>query len=291
MSEGEGRPLELVEPQMSLVQQQEHAALDVQVTTAKTYPRSVQEFQADLEAWCTLSADVADECFFSKPQGGSNIIGPSIRFAELVQAAYKNLNVDAKVVGEDDGHVILEATCRDMERNIASRSQVRRSIIGRNGQRYQQSVVDNTINAGMAIARRNVLFQVVPKALWQPIWQKARAVALGDAETFSARRTAILGELRTLGVNMENVKHFLGGSQPKDIDADELLMLRLKLKAIKAKEVTIEVAFAAPTKPDPEAAKESVTAAGQALKKANNGAPSAEEQAEILEREREEGGG
>jgi len=287
----EARTMELVEPvSMSIVQQQEHAALDVQVTTAKAYPRSVQEFQADLEAWCTLSADVADECFFSKPQGGSSIIGPSIRFAELVQAAYKNLNVDAKVIGEDDGHIIVEATCRDMERNIASRSQVRRSIIGRTGQRYQQSVVENTINAGMAIARRNVIFQTVPKALWQPIWQKARAVALGDAETFSARRTAILGELRTLGVNMENVKHFLGGKQPKDIDADELLMLRLKLKAINAKEVTMDVAFPAPTKPDPAAAKESVTAAGEALKNAaTNGAPSAEEQAEIIAGEREEG--
>jgi len=289
----EARTMDLVEPvSMSLVQQQEHAALDVQVSTAKAYPRSVQEFHADLEAWCTLNQETADECFYAKPVDGKKMVGPSIRFGELVQAAYKNLNVDTKVVGEDDGHVVVEATCRDMERNIASRSQVRRSILTRTGQRYQQHMVETTINAGMAIARRNVIFQTVPKALWKPIWNKALAVAKGDMETFEQRRSETLKALKDLGVDMKNMSAFLGGKERKDIDATDLILLRQKLTALEAHELTTEAAFPAPTKPDPEAAKESVTAAGEALKNASsNGAPSAEEQAEIFAREKEEGNG
>lgn len=289
----EARTMELVSPEsMSLVQQQEHAALDVQVSTAKAYPRSVQEFHADLEAWCTLNQETADECFYAKPVDGKKMVGPSIRFGELVQAAYKNLNVDTRVSGEDDGHVVLEATCRDMERNIASRSQVRRSILTKEGKRYKQHMVETTINAGMAIARRNVIFQTVPKALWKPIWNKALAVAKGDMATFEKRRGETLTALKDLGVDMKNMSAFLGGKQTKDIDATDLILLRQRLASIQEHEMTPESAFPAPTKPDPEAAKDSVTAAGEALKNASsNGAPSAEEQADIIAREREEGNG
>lgn len=293
MSEEEARTMELVgNESMSIVRQQEHAALDVQVSTAKAYPRSVHEFQSDLEAWSTLNQDTADECHYAKPVDGKKIIGPSIRFGELVQAAYKNLNVDTKVIGEDDGHVIVEATCRDMERNIASRSQVRRSILTKTGQRYKQHMVETTINAGMAIARRNVIFQTVPKALWKPIWDKALAVSKGDMATFEKRRGETLTALKDLGVDMKNMSAFVGGKQTKDIDATDLILLRQRLKAIQANEMTPEVAFPTPTKPDPEAAEESRTAAGEALKKASeNGAPSADEQAEIIAREKEEGSG
>jgi len=279
MSEGEARTMELVEPvSMSIVQQQEHAALDVQVSTAKAYPRSIQEFQSDLESWCTLNQETADECFFAKPVDGKKILGPSIRFGELVQAAYKNLTTDAKVIGEEDGHVIVEATCRDMERNIASRSQVRRSILTKAGKRYPQHLVELTINAGMAIARRNVIFQTVPKALWKPLWNKALATAKGDMATFETRRGEILQALKENGVDMKNMSAFLGGKEPKDIDATDLILLRQRLTSIQEHEMTPEAAFPAPTKPDPETAKASVTAAGEALKKAGEtGAPSAEE--------------
>jgi len=266
-------PLEAVIPEiiessaLSVIERQDSAALDVQVNTAKTYPRSVQKFQADLEAWATMDERVADECFFVKPVGAEKIIGPSIRFAELVQASYGNLITDARLILEDTDSILVEGTCRDLERNTASRSQVRRSIIGRNKKRFPQHVVENQILGGMAIARRNAIFQVVPKALWIGIWDQARAVSVGDVETFAARRIETVKALRDLGCNMEHVKAYCGGKDSKDLDADSLLRLKMKRRAIEGGEVTAAAAFPPPM-PDPEVAEQSVSDATKALKNA-----------------------
>ncbi len=250
---------------MSVVRAQESAALDVQVSTAKAYPRSIQRFQSDLESWATLNEEIADECFYAKPQGGQTIIGPSVRFAELIQSAYGNLMVESRVIGEEDGHVIVEATCRDVERNTARRDQVRRPILTKAGKRFATHMIEQTINAASAIAGRNAIFKVVPKALWWQIYQKARQVAVGDAKTFGDRRDAALAYLKDMGATEERILHYLGDKKVKDLDADDLIALRLKVKTIKEDGVSVDDAFPAPKGPDPKQAKESAAAAGDAI--------------------------
>lgn len=239
---------------------QEAAALDVQVSTAKAYPRSVQRFQSDLEAWCTLSRDTAIECFFSMPRDGQQIIGPSVRFAELILAAYGNIVVDSQIIEEGREFVVVSATCRDLERNIANRAQVRRNITKRGGRRYSQTMIETTIQAASAIARRNAIFQTVPKALWSPLYNKARKVAHGDDATFSQRRGDVTKAIRAAGCNMDNVKAFVGGKDNKDLTKDEVLLLEIKLKQIDANEISAADAFPDPKPDTPEAGRSAVAA-------------------------------
>lgn len=244
--------VEVVPEAAAWIARQDAATLDVQVATAKHYPRSVQSFQSELTAWCTLSQSVADECFFALPRDGKKIFGPSVRFAEMVLAAYGNMVVETQIVEEGKKFVMVMATCRDLQRNTATRAQVRRGILNRQSKRYKADMIENTISAASAIARRNAIFQAVPRALWMPIWEEARRVARGDEATFEQRRREITKGLRDAGCNMENVKHFLGGRDNKDITADDLILLRLRLREITERTTTPEAAFPSPIPDTPE---------------------------------------
>ena len=213
------------------VAQSDAAALDVQVSTAKKFPRSIQRFQSDLEAWSCFNRDTAMECFFNLRRGSSSVVGPSIRFAELVQAAWGNMIVDVAIVTEAHDHVVVAATCRDLERNTASRAQIRRNIVTKHGKRYGTDMIQTTIQAASAIARRNAIFQIVPKALWVPLFEKAKSLASSDTkgESFSERRVRILKALKEAGAVPEHVKHSLGGKEQKDMTADDILLLEVSL--------------------------------------------------------------
>lgn len=257
--------------------QQDAAVLDVQVATAKRYPRSVQRFQSDLESWATLNREAAMECFYSLPRDGKQIIGPSVRFAELVQVAYGNIVVDSQIIDEGREAIVVSATARDLERNIAARAQVRRNIMtsakgGRPARRYSVDMIATTVQAASAIARRNAIFQIVPKALWSTIYEKARKVAHGDLTNFVQRRNELAKALKEAGCDPANVKAALGGREIKDWTADDALALELKLRAIKSGEVTAAQAFPDLRPEEPEQGRSAVRA-HEALAKATSGEP------------------
>lgn len=248
----------------SVLMAQESAAHQTAVDIAKRYPRSVQKFQSELEAWATLNSDTANECFYAKPQGGSKLVGPSIRFAELVSSAWGNIAVETRVVGEEDGHIVVEGTCRDLERNVTRRDQVRRPIQKRGGKRYPQHMVEQTINAGASIAARNAIFRVVPKALWNPIFERAKALALGEGETFEEKRDKSLDFLiDRLAVPPDRIWAYLGGKGPNDVTIDDLLALQAKGRLIHKHESTVDAEF-------PEARPEAAETAADSRQAANN---------------------
>ena len=237
---------------MEAVAQHDAAALDVQVATAKKFPRSIQSFENDLETWCTKSQDIAESCFYCLPRGGRKLLGASVRFAEMVQAAYGNLVVETHILEEAKKTIVVSATCRDLERNVAARAEVVRGITGRSG-RYDDSMIQTTIQAASAIARRNAIFSVVPRALWEPIYKKAQVVAAGRHQTFDEQRKAAIKKIIDLGCDTKRVKSFLG-KDSKDITMDDVVILRLKARQIEEGQCTPDEAFPV-ARPDKEEAK------------------------------------
>ena len=63
------------------------AEIDVQITTAKRYPRSVTAFRREAEEMATLDEETAGSMFYVLPRAGKNIEGPSVRLAEIVGSA------------------------------------------------------------------------------------------------------------------------------------------------------------------------------------------------------------
>jgi len=251
------------------------ASLDVQVTTAKQYPRSVETFRSELVSWACLDIEVADSCTYSVPRGGKSIMGASIRFAELAMQAYGNIVVETAVL--DDGsenrrHVICVGTCRDLQRNTASRAEVTRSILNKNGSVYQDHMIETTIAAASAIARRNAILQVIPKALWKNAHDKSKKVMIGEGKPHSERVADAKAALVKLGANEGDVEAWVG-HRWEDMTIDDLVALRLRYKAIDEKAVRVEDAFPTPGTPAENgdatrAEKPGAVAAASALSKA-----------------------
>ena len=222
------------------------AEIDAQVATANAYPRSLKTFRSELRAWATSVPSIAEECTYQLPRGGSKILGPSIRFAELVLAAWGNCNVDTVILdaGDDPRSVAVTvmATARDLQRNTATRAQVRRSILKSSGGKQQQHMIETHIAAASAIARRNAILQLVPRALWLETWEQSKQVMFGNAESHADRLAKVLAQAKELGFPPEAPEGWLG-RESADWSNDDLVRVAMRLKAVMDKECTPGEAF------------------------------------------------
>lgn len=257
-----------------IIRQHETAAMDVQVATAQKLGRSIKHFQADLESWACATQEIADECTYLLEKGGTKIVGPSIRFAELLMASYRHIVADTFIEAEEHGHVVVGAMVRDLFRNIAVRARVRRNILKKDGKtRYKQDVIQSTVQAAASLALRNAVIRLVPKALWQPIWLKSRAVAQGmDPETgkpvipFKEQAQRAISFMGSLGATEEQVLKFCGVDSREALTPDHLIHLRNTARAVRAGEVDIDAALH--VEEEKLHGKETADAAGEKVKKA-----------------------
>jgi hypothetical protein len=218
----------------------DRASVDVQVSTAKKYPRSITKSLKEAMDLATLDAETAASCFYALPRAGKTIEGPSARLAEIMAYSWGNLRVDAGVVGDDATHVTAQGTCFDLEKNVAVRVRVRRRITDRNGKRLNDDMIVVTGNAATSIALRNSVFKVIPAALTQRIYQAARAASVGQAGTLAQTRQNAMAWFAKAGVVEAQVFKLLGVQGLDDIGTDELITLRGVITAIRDGDTTVE---------------------------------------------------
>lgn len=219
--------------------------IDMQIATAKRYPRSIKVAMQTATSMATVNEDTAEACMYSLPRGGKPIQGASIRLAEIMASAWGNMRCAARVIGEEDGFIIAQGVAHDLERNVVICKEVRRRITGRNGDRFSEDMVGVTANAACSIALRNSILAVVPKAYTDQVYEEAKKVAVGDAQTLEKRRGAAMQHLMKMGVTPERVFAALGLQGEQDIDLDKLAILRGAVAAIKDGSQTIDEAFPA----------------------------------------------
>ena len=104
----------------------ERANIDIQVSTAKQYPRSISRCANNAVALVTMDKDTAQSCGYALPRGGKPITGPSVHLAKIIAQQYGNLRAEAKVVEITDKHVVSRGTAWDLENNYAVSFEVRR---------------------------------------------------------------------------------------------------------------------------------------------------------------------
>src|SRR5262245_34176726 len=179
-------------PATLALEAQTHAEVDVQIATARRYPRSVRTFIDEAVTMATLDEETAGACFYALPRDGKTIDGPSARLAEIVASAWGHLRVQARIVDEDDRFITARGEAWDVQRNVGMAFEVRRRITDRKGKKYSDDLVMVTGNAASSIALRNAIFKVIPSAFWRPIYLKCREVAVGKAETLVHKRTTML---------------------------------------------------------------------------------------------------
>lgn len=235
----------------SIVEQLTRGEVDMQVATAKKYPRSIARFQADARSMATINQDTAASCFYVLKRSGSTIEGPSARLAEIVASCWGNMRAETRVVDEGQKFITAQATCWDMERNVLVRIEVKRRITGKDGRRFSDDMIVVTANAASSIALRNAVFKVVPFAYVDEIYEECRKVAVGSQRPLADLRQESLQYFAKLGIEQDRVLAFVGKPSLEDVGVEDLVTLRGVATAIKEGTTSIDEAF-----PDPNAKKE-----------------------------------
>ena len=229
----------------------ERAQIDMQITTARRFPRKLSKVKDDMISFATLDEETAAGCFYTLPRGGKTIQGPSVRLAEIAVSCYGNLRAGSRVIsvdtGRDNPHVVIQAVAHDLEKNVAITIEKRRRITKKKSKNeIDEDDINLAANAGSAIAFRDAVFKVVPLALIKPVYEQAKLVAIGKATSLGDKRTKIIDRLKQMGATLPNILSVVEARAVEDIDADKLGVLIGLGTALKEGETTIEEAF--PTK-------------------------------------------
>jgi len=225
----------------------ERAQVDVQIATARKYPRTISKVKERMLSFATLDEETASSCFFTLParRGGDDkpIQGPSIRMAEIALASYQHIKAGSRIINDDGKFLTAQAVVHDLENNVAVSIEVRRRVTSKSGARYSDDMIAVTGNAACSIALRNAVFRVVPRALITPVYEAAKRVAVGDVKSLTSKRAQIIARLKQMGAKEAAILAAVGAEKIEDIDLAKLEVLIGLGTAIKDGEITLETAF------------------------------------------------
>ena len=224
--------------------------IDIQISTAKQYPRSVEQSTRRIMALATIDEETAQECFYSlrrgKGENASAVEGPSVRLAEIVAASWGNLRVQSQVVSNDGKFITARGVCHDLETNTAVSCEVQRRITDKNGRMFSDDMIVVTGNAAGAIAFRNAVFKVVPKAVINNTVKAIKAMAMGNSNALEERRNKMLNYFASIGVSKEMVFAYLEVDGIDAIDMEMVMEMLGLVNAIKEGTTTKEEALINP---------------------------------------------
>lgn len=264
--------MEIVEvKQTDMLQAINRSEIDMQISTAKQYPRQISEVLNKIRTYSTEDTETAEDCFYVLRRGGSTIEGISVRMAEIIASAWGNLRVQTRIVGNDGKTITAQGVCHDLETNTAVSVEVKRRITDKYGKTYNEDMQVVTGNAASAIAYRNAVLKVVPKAVVKKVIAEARQVALGQSIDLETSRQNMIQYFAKLGVTEAQLLEYLDIKKPEEIDKEKVFQLRATANAIKEGTTTVEESFLQPIEAKRQEAK--------AKKKAEEAKRKAEEMA------------
>lgn len=225
--------------------------IDTQVSTAHAYPRDEERALAKMAKLACMDADTAADCFYKLSRKGADgtmteIDGLSVRMAEIIAACWGNLRVQARIIGNDGKWITAQGVCHDLESNVAVSKEVKRRITTKNGYTYSEDMQVVTGNAACAIAYRNAVLAVVPKAVTNSVIKKVRSM-MAEAEMDVPKvRQQTLKWWATKGVTEEQLLEYLQLDHVDAIDKEQLYTLRALAQAINEGTTTISETFVMP---------------------------------------------
>lgn len=220
------------------------AEIDIQISTAKRYPRSVTAFKREALEMATIDERTAGMMFYRLPRGGRFIEGPSVRLAEIAACCWGNLRYASRVISVEDKFVVAQGICFDLQRNTSASIEVRRRINPKKGKPIDDDDRQLTAQSACSIALRNAIIKVIPRAYVDEICNQARQVAIGNAETMEDKRHKVLEWFGKTGATEKMILDFLEKKGMEDVTVDDLITLRGIATAIKDGEITVEAALA-----------------------------------------------
>lgn len=242
--------------------------IDVQVATARRYPRRLDRFVSRANAAVIVDHETAHSCTYCIPRGGKVITGPSIHFARILASLWGNIRIGTRIVslerpnGKDVTAIVVQGVSLDLETNTARAVEVRKVTTSTKRTNvagvpvetivpYTEDMVNQTIAAAQSIAERESILRQIPKGLWGPIWEKAREFSRKtDERPLRLRQENAWRHFEKLGVSKDAFLRTAGVTGLYSISEEDLENLEYLAAAIEDREVTVaEVFHEDPTAP------------------------------------------
>jgi len=236
-------PLTVVESNELALAAMNRAEIDIQITTAKQYPRHIEKVTAKMKAMVCSSPETAAACYYLLPRGGKKIEGPSVRLAEIVAVNYGNIRIGSRVTVIDATQVKAQWVAHDLESNYATSGEVTARITNKSGGRYNDDMINVTCLAVLAKARRNAIFAIVPGTIVSELLAAAMNLVTGGDKPIEAKREHAMSYFRKLGVDELRILAAVGVDQIEQLTLDNLTDLHGIATAIRDGDTTIDVAF------------------------------------------------
>lgn len=231
---------------ISAIYQQDKAMVDVQISTAKAFPRNIRRATENAIAIVTLDKETAATCTYSLPRGGKAITGPSVHLAKVLAQVWGNMRVEAKVISIEAKQITSQAIAFDLESNLAIKIEVKRSIMTKTG-RMNDDMITVTGNAANSIALRNAIFAVIPRAVVDKVYNESKRLITGDVSDETKlikKRKQVVDSLKeNYGVTEAEILSSIGKASISHITPDDIVTLIGVGTAIKDGDTTVDYVF------------------------------------------------
>lgn len=219
---------------VAIEQERAIAEAQGQLILAKKFPRDVNAAYAELMEACKLMA-FASVAFYTVPQGGQKVTGPSIRLAEEIARVYGNFEFGHRELSRTEatpttfGRSEIEVYAWDKEKNNRSIRQITvlHVMDTREGPKKlrDQRDIDNKIANVASKQVRGRILSSVPKWLVESAIQECQKTLAGNNdEPVSVRVRKMTQAFAKFGVTPEHLEKYLGHPLDQTL-ADELVDL------------------------------------------------------------------
>lgn len=247
--------MEIIEiKQAEMLQAINRSEVDMQIATAKQYPRDLLKVLNQIATYATMDTETAEDCFYALRRNQQVIEGISVRMAEIIAGAWGNMRVQTRIIGNDGKTITAQGVCHDLETNVAVSVEVKRRITDKFGKTFSEDMQVVTGNAASAIAFRNAVLKVVPKAVTKRVIEDVKQVALGQAIDLETSRRNALANFAKAGVNEQMILEYLEIKSVGEIDKERVFALKAAWTAIKEGTTTIQEEFIKPIEEKKQAA-------------------------------------
>lgn len=215
-----------------------------QMQLAKMFPRNLNAAYAEIMDACKLQA-MANVAFYTLPQGGQKVTGPSIKLIEQIAQSCGNFEWGHRELGRqeagpgptDFGRSEVEVYAWDKEKNIRSIRQITvlHVLDTRDGPRKlrDQRDIDNKIANVASKQMRGRLAALLPKWLIEAAQEECRKTLTGNNNVPIAERVRKMSQaFAGYGVTVELLERSLG-HKLESVTVDELADLLGIYNAIK----------------------------------------------------------
>lgn len=238
--------LEVVPP--STLEAIQRAEIDIAIATAHKFPRDIATSILRCKEMALRNAKIAARCNYALPRAGKKIVGPSVHFARIVLPSWRNTTAIARVIGADRENAHLQGVCHDLETNTRIGFEMDWPVQppkNESPERWKDQI-NLAKRAGMAVAFRTAVFNVIPMVLFEDICEEAKNVALGTGKSFADKRNNAIEALKAEGITQPMLYKALEVGGLESITADHLIWLNAALQSIRDGVMTKEEVFGAP---------------------------------------------